>query len=797
MQAQGPTSQIIRFGTFELDRVQGTLSKSGLRVRLQGQPLQILTLLLDQAGQVVTRDEIRQKLWSDQTFVEFDDALNTAMGKLRAALGDAAENPRFIETVPRRGYRFIAPVIHSRPAGAKLEPMVAVPPEVQPASGSDESIAEPASAVSASVPRHGRRNWIVGTATIMVVLAAGVALYQRYHAGGFKPSSGDLVILADFVNTTGEPVFDDALRQALEIGLGQSPSIQIMPERKASVILTQMGHAAEDRMTGKTAIEVCQRAGGKVTIQGSITSLGSVYLIGLAAIRCDNGEPIANEQAQARHKEDVVDALGRVTVQLRTRLGESLPSIQKYNAPLEQATTASLDALNAYSLALLTWDKKGDHDSLPIFKKAVELDPNFAQAHGALATIYYNLGQGDLAREHATKAFELRAHVTQAEKSSIEARYYEYVTGELEKDADVRSLVVQNHPESAGAFNHLGNADQALGHYDQAVDDYRRAQALDPTRGGTHSEMANVLLALNRLEEASTVLADAQKRSLQTEGLLQTNYHVAFLRGDDRAMAQLVQQASSQPETAALLLSEQSNTDAFYGRVKQANESTRKAAILMEQQGDKDSAARYWAQAAIREAEFGDKGVAQEFISNALKLSRNQNVTILAAFFSARVGQVQQAETLSKQLNDQFPQGTYIQKYWLPLIRAEMDMRAGRFSKAVDDLSLLNPPLELSAPAALGMATLYPVYVRGQAYLAAGDGPRAAIEFQKLRDHRTLLANYPLESLALAGLGRAYARAGDSQKARQNYEAFFDLWKDADPAIPFLKELKREHSKLH
>jgi DNA-binding winged helix-turn-helix (wHTH) protein len=419
MQAQGSTTKIIQFGTFELDLVQGTLTKSGLRIRLQGQPLQILTLLLDRAGQIVTREDIRQKLWSDQTFVEFDDALNTAMGKLRSAIGDAAENPRFIETVPRRGYRFIAPVIRSPGLDERPKPMVAIQPETRPEPVSNGASSAPGPTIPVKGRQHGWRLLGFGTAAVLAMLAATISIYQRLHSSGFKPSAGDTVIIADFVNTTGESVFEDALHQALEIGLGQSPSIQIMPERKASVILTQMGHPAEDRMTGKTAFEVCQRAGGKVTIQGSIASLGSVYLIGLAAIRCDNGELIANEQAEARHKEEVVDALGRVTVQLRTRLGESLPSIQKYNAPLEQATTASLDALNTYSLALLTWDKKGDHESLPIFKKAVELDPNFAQAHGALATIYANLGQGDLAREHATKAFELRAHVTQAEKSSI------------------------------------------------------------------------------------------------------------------------------------------------------------------------------------------------------------------------------------------------------------------------------------------------------------------------------------------------------------------------------------------
>jgi DNA-binding winged helix-turn-helix (wHTH) protein/tetratricopeptide (TPR) repeat protein len=796
MQTRGSSSRIVRFGTFEVDLLEGRLTRSGLRVRLQGQPFQILALLLERAGEVVTREEIRQKLWSDQTFVEFDDALNTAVGKLRAAIGDTAENSRFVETVPRRGYRFIAPVTGGPRLELPLDPIPASPTESHPIAVANA----PPFASSLPVPlKRGTRTWrwyAFGSVAALAILAATVANYSRLHSRGFQTNAGDIVIIADFVNTTGESVFDDALRQALEIGLGQSPSIQIMPERRASVMMTQMGRSAEDRMTGKTAIEVCQRAGGKVTIQGSIASLGTVYLIGLAAIRCDNGEPIANEQAQARHKEDVVDALGHVTALLRSRLGESLPSIQKYNAPLEQATTSSLDALNAYGLGLLTWDRKGDRASLPILKKAVELDPNFAQAYGALATIYYNLGQADLAREHATKAYELRAHVTQAERSSIEARYYEFATGELEKEAEARALLAQDYPESAGAFNHLGNADQALGRYEQAAQDYRRALVLDPTRGGTHSDLATVLLALNRIDEASAVLTDASKRSLQTESLLQVNYWVAFLRGDNREMARMLQESSNRPETHALLLAEQSNTEAYYGHFEKASALSSQAATLMEHEGDRATAARYLGQAALREAEIGDSHHSQELISQAEKLSRDPGVITLAALTMARMGKINRAEELCRELNADWPVGTDAQLYWLPVIHAQIELERGRPLKALEDLSSPSAPLEFAAPPPISVATLYPVYIRGEAYLAAHDVPHAAIEFQKLRDHRDSLVNYPLAPLALAQLGRTDTLAGDNQKARQSYHEFFDVWKDADPTIQALKESRAEYSKL-
>ncbi|MGA2534380.1 MAG: winged helix-turn-helix domain-containing protein [Terracidiphilus sp.] len=796
MPTQGSTSRIVRFGTFEVDLLEGRLTKSGLRVRLQGQPFQILALLLERPGEVVTREEIRQKLWSEQTFVEFDDALNTAVGKLRAAIGDTADNPRFVETVPRRGYRFIAPVTGPPRLELRLDPIPSAPSETPPIAVANAAQPVPGLPAPVATNKPMWRWYAFGSVAVLAIVAATIGIYTRIHSRGFQTNAGDTVIVADFVNTTGETVFDDALRQALEIGLEQSPSIQIMPERKASFIMTEMGRSAEDRMTGKTAIEVCQRAGGKVTIQGSIASLGTVYLIGLAAIRCDNGEPIANEQAQARHKEQVVDVLGHVTAQLRSRLGESLPSIQKYNAPLDQATTSSLDALNAYGLGLVTWDKKGDRASLPILKKAVELDPNFAQAYGALATIYYNLGQADLARENATKAYELRAHVTQAERSSIEARYFEFVTGELEKEAEVRSLLVENYPESAGALNHVGNADEALGRYDQAVEDYRRALAVDPTRGGTHSDLATVLLALNRIDEASAVLADANKRSLQTEALLQVNYWVAFLRGNNSEMARLLQESSNRPETQALLLAEESNTEAYYGHLEKASALSSQAATLMEHEGDRPSAARYLGQAALREAEIGDARRSQELISRAQRLSHESGVVTLAALTMARLGNIRQAEELCRELNAEWPAGTYAQKYWLPVIKAQIELGRRKPLKALEELSSPSAPLEFAAPPPISVATLYPAYIRGQAYLAAHDVGHAAIEFQKLRDHRDSLANYPLGPLALAQLGRTYTLAGDNQKARQSYREFFDVWKDADPRIQALKESKAEYSKL-
>jgi len=785
--------RIICFGSFEVDLAEGRLTKAGIRIRLQEQPFQILALLLVRPGQLVTREEIRQKLWSDETFVEFDDALNTAVRKLRAALGDSADNPRFLETVPRRGYRFVAPV--SVPAETQINQSPAQPTsaEAPVPSGSDVAQVEVHQPPLALRKTGWRRLTLSIAAALLVAAATGI--YWRLRHPAFQVTSKDTIVLADFVNTTGEAVLDDALRQGLEVGLEQSPLVRVLSDRKAAVILKQMGRSPDERMAGRTAIEVCQRTGAKLTVQGSIASLGTTYLIGLAAIRCDNGEPIANEQVAVKRKEDVVNALGQATAHLRDRLGESLPSIQKYNAPLEQATTPSLEALNTYGMALSTWDRKGNQDSLPLFKRAVELDPNFAMAHSALATIYHNLGESELAREYTTKAYDLRDRVTETERASIEGRYYSYVTGELEKAVQVYALLIQNYPDSPNAYNHLGDAEQHLGHYESSAERFRVAQRLDPTRAHTYAALAADLLALNRVDEAATVLTDAGKRGLRTDSLLRVSYWIAFLRNDNAEMRRILLLSPDIPGAQSILLLEQADTEADYGHLEQADDLSRVAAKLIEHDGNKEAAADCLAQAALREAEVGNSKRAQAFLSPSQKLSDGPETLTLAALVVARLGDLKHAEALSAELDKQWPAGTFIQRYWLPIIRAEIDIQQGRSSKAIDDLAVATP-LELAGPSALPVATIYPAYVRGQAYLAAGDGKRASAEFQKLTDHAGLVLNFPLGALAHLGLARAYNRSGDLEKARQAYQDFLTLWKEADPHIPILKEAKAEYAKL-
>ncbi len=771
--------RIVRFGCFEVDLEGRRLTKSGIRIKLQGQPFQVLTLLLERPGQLVTRDEIRQKLWTGDTFVEFDDGLNTAVGKLRAALGDPAENPRFVETVPRRGYRFVAPV--------------SLPVDGQVSSSVTGSIAEPATAPSTPVVVRPRQTSLAWTGILILLLLAAVGVYLRVRRSAFYVTAKDTIVLADFANTTGDGVFDDALKQGLEVSLAQSPSLNIVSDRKVASILKQMGHAPDDRLTGAVALEACQRLGGKVSVQGSISSLGTSYLIGLAAIRCDTGNPIALEQVEAHRKEDVVDSLGSVTARLRARLGESLPSIQKYNAPLEQATTPSLDALKAYSQALSTWDRAGDQVSIPFFKRAIELDPSFAMAYGGLGAIYHNRNEAELARVNATKAYGLRDRVTEAERISIESRYFLYVTGDLEKAAQVYELAVQNYPQSAGAFNHLGTTYAELARYDKASDALQAALRLDASRATTYSNLATDLMAQNRFDEADAVLAEADRRKFQTDSLLQVKYWRAFLRGDNAEMQQLLLNAADVPGAQSLLLTEQANTEAYYGHFERAGEIARVAAEQMEHDGFGESAADCLAVAAVREAEVGSAG-ARDFITRAGKLARGRDVLALTALVAARLGELKPAETQSAALDKQYPSDTVMQQYWLPTIRAAMDLRQGKSLSAIGRLKVA-VSIEEAVPS-FSVATLYPAYIRGQAYLAVGDSSNAITEFRKFTDRSGLILNFPLAALARLQLARAYARANDSARARQAYQDFLQLWKDADPDIALFRQARLEYASL-
>jgi DNA-binding winged helix-turn-helix (wHTH) protein/Tfp pilus assembly protein PilF len=783
---------VYRFGIFEVSAESRELFRHGHRVKLQDQPFELLLLLLENAGRVVDREEIRQRLWPENTFVDFGQSLSTAVTKLRQALGDETNNPRFIETRPRQGYRFIAPVMRiERPEDSRADPQAE--PSATPA-----TVAEPAHIPGGkATPLWRRKRVWVRAGVVSAVLAATAALgrygYLRQHQ--FAIAARDTVVLADFENTTGEPIFNDTLRQGLIVGLAQSPLIHILSDRSAAVVFKQMGHTADDRITGRSALELCRRVGGKVTIQGSISSLGASYLVGLAAIRCDTGRPITVEQVQASQKEGVIDALGKATSRLRARLGESLPSIQKYNAPLEQATTSSLEALNAYSKALTTWDNQGDLASVPYFQKAIELDPKFAAAYGSLATVYNNLGRAELAREYTAKAYSLRDRVTQSERGSIDARYYLYVTQELDKAEQTYEQMARDYPDSAGSFNHLGTTEQRLGRDEEAVDAFRRAVAIDGTRATTYANLASSLIELNRADEAAPVLDAAEKRGLHTDYLLQVEYRLAFIKNDQAGMDRLLRESADVPGARSLLLFEQANVEAYRGHLRKAAALTRSAADQALHDGDKASAADGLAEGAINEAEVGLIPEARALLGQARKIDNSQEITILGAVVEAEAGDSKAALAVADSLDKEYPHGTAIQNYWLPIIRSKVELQRGRPAGAAG-LPFSAGFLIPVAADEFSLSTVYPYYLRGQVYLSQKDGNKAGEEFQKLLDRPGETNGVLLGALARLGRARAYSIAGQDSKARDEYRQFLDLWKSADAEVPILRQAREESAAM-
>ena len=653
------------------------------------------------------------------------------------------------------------------------------------------AVASSAMAVSEAPDGQFAKLWKIAVPVLLVAVLVSGGIYYRSHKS--KPLTGkDTIVLADFVNTTGDAVFDDTLKTALSVSLRQSPFLNVLSDSQATKTLQLMSRPADTKLTPEVARDLCRRAGSKAYLAGSIGSLGSEYVLGLKAVNCQNGDTLAEEQATAASKEKVLEALGGAASKLRSELGESLATVQKFDVPLEQATTSSLDAFNAYSTALATWDKQGDRASLPLFQKALDLDPNFAMAYGGIATIYHNLGEDDLARSNTTKAYELRDRVTESEKVSIEARYYLYVTGEEEKAAQVYEMLARNYPEKPGIPNHLAPIYGDLGLHDKAVETFRTAIRLDPTRANAYADFATALLAAGHVDEARAVLAEADKRQFQTDVLLQANYLLAFVSSDNAEMQRVLARAPNVSGARSLLLYEQAKTEAYYGHFKKARNLSQMAGDLTLHEGNKESTASWLAAAAVREAEVGFVSQARRYLAQAEKMSEGKDVQVLGTVLAARIADLQQAQKQSEELDKKYPLDTFVQKYWLPVIRAALDLRQRSASKAVDDLESATA-IELGDSYPL---PLYPPYVRGQAYLVTGDASKAAAEFQKLLDHPGIVLNSPLGPLAHLGQARAFARGGDSAKARDAYRDFLGLWKDADPDIPILKQAQAEYAKL-
>ena len=675
-------------------------------------------------------------------------------------------------------------------------------PPAAPASGSAPAVVAASSSAVApvtSTPAAGRsRLWKVLVPAVVALIAGLVAVGLYLRSRSATPAAKatpltekDTVVLADFDNKTGDTVFDDALKQALAVELGQSPFLNVLSDRKVSETLGMMGRPKGERITADVGRELCLRTGSKAVLGGTISTLGSHYLLDLSAVACGTGDTLAKEQGEATSKEDVLKALSRSSSSLRTKLGESLPSVQKFDVPVE-ATTSSLEALKNYSMGITMSREKGDAPSIPFLKRAIELDPNFPMAYSTLSVVYGNLSQRSLALEYATKAYQLRDRVSEREKLRITATYFN-ATGEIDKEAQTYQLWTANYPRDVPPHNNLANDYANMGQYEKALVEYQEALRLRSDVVG-YSNLGGIYLNLNRLEEAKATLDQAFAHKLDSGSLRANIYALAFLRGDSAQMEQQVAWGAGKPGDEDPLLSAQSDTEAYYGRMSKARDFSRRAVDSAVRADSRETAASWQVNAALREAEVGNAASARQGVTSALALSPGRDVKVAAALALARGGDVLRAKALAEELEKNYPTYTMLKLYWLPTIHAAIELNQSNSSQAIVDL-------EAAAPYEMGGAGgfinyVYPAYVRGQAYLLAHNGTAAAAEFQKLLDHRGIVGNFVTGSLAHLQIGRAYAMAGDTAKAKAAYQDFFALWKDADPDIPILKEAKMEYAKL-
>ena len=650
-------------------------------------------------------------------------------------------------------------------------------------------------------PRDGsRRRWFAAAAVVIIAMVAGGLYWIRSHKTPAKFTNKDSIVLADFDNATGDALFDDTLKQGLSVQIEQAPFLYLLSDIKVNATLKLMGRAAGDRLTPEVTREVCLRTASTAMLTGSIARLGSQYVIGLKVVSCNNGDVLAEAQEQAAGKEAVLKALDAAAISLRSRLGESLSSVQKYATPLEEASTPSLEALKAYSLGVKTQFAKGDTAALPFFKRAVELDPNFASAYSNLSVYYNNLNQAGRAAENARKAYELREKVSEWERFSIEANYYLGATGELEKAAQVYELWQQSYPRDNAPFIGLAFISGSLGNWERGLQESRDAMHREPNDEINYVNLGNAYVSLNRLGEAEAVFKQAEDRNLESEFLLGSRYQLAFLKGDAPRMAELASASRGKGGTEDVMLAEQADTLAWYGKLKEASELSRRAMDSAEHNDAGETAATYQAAAALHEVESGNWKAALANAHAAVKLGpTNRDVRAMAALAMARAGDTRGAETLAAELNKIFPLDTLIQRYWLPTIRAAVAVEHNNPNRAVEQLKDASA-IELGIPTGLNVY-LCPVYLRGEAYLMLHDGNAAAAEFQKFIDHYGLVGNFPWGALARLGLARAYAldAAKDPaarDKARTAYRNFLILWKDADPNIPIYKQAKAEYRKL-
>ncbi len=658
-----------------------------------------------------------------------------------------------------------------------------------------------APADAASVPRGSFpvRRTAIAAAVAIAILGAVLALWLHRLRAVRALTEKDTIVLADFTNTTGDPVFDGALRQGLAVQLEQSPFLSLVSDERIQHVLHLMGRSADARLTPQVAQEICERTGSAAVLEGSIASLGSQYVLGLRATTCGTGDILDEEQAQVPRKEDVLGALGRIASRFRARVGESLATVQRYDTPLAEATTGSLDALKAYSAGLAALRAGGSASALPFFERAVEIDPIFAMAHAWLGRVYGDVGESARSAASTRRAYELRERASDAERFFIVASYEMQVTGNLERAQQVLESWIRTYPREPNSHALLGGlVYPCFGEFEKAVAEETQAIELDPDFALPYSALGYAYLGEGRFDEASRALDRAAARKLTIPDFVVLSYLIAFLKGDRAEMERQVALAKGNVGLEDWMANQQAFALAYVGRRREAAKMSAEAVELARQAGQRERAALYLAGEAVGDGFLGAVADAKQGAAAALALSRGRDVEYGAAVALALAGDVPGAQALADDLEKRFPEGTSVRLSYLPVLRAMNALKRGDLSGALRELEAA-APYEIGSPVSSLFAifgSLYPVYVRGETYLAAHRGEEAAAEFRKILDHRGVVMNDPVGALARLGLARAYAVAGDAGRARAAYRDFLDLWRDADPDLVPLEAARAESEKL-
>jgi eukaryotic-like serine/threonine-protein kinase len=773
---------LYEFGPYRIDPAKRLLLRGEESVQLPSKVFETLLVLVQHSEEVVSKDDLLKTVWPD-SFVE-ESNLSQSIFLLRKALGETAQDHRYIVTIPGRGYRFTENV---RLVAADEADLI-VESHSQSRVTVEETEPAPEEGKSVSFLRPHKRpwSWILPIAALLLVVS-GLLLHRP------RPTTlgaGDLVLVSDFVNTTGEPVFDGSLKKALTVKLGESPYFNVVLDSATRRTLSLMGRSPDERVVPPVAREVCQREGAKVVVGGSILNVGDKYALNLDATNCLTGANLAHQEVEALNKEQVLNKLGNAIPALRRQLGESLGSIQKFDTPIEQATTKSLPALKAYTSGDEKRAQGQEVESIPFYKMAIELDPDFAIAYARLAAVHTNLQQPDLGDEYLQKAFERRERVSEKEKFYIQAHYYADVTKEIDKEIETYELWAEVYPHDLIPFNNLSNEYVRIGQPDKAIEAGQKALRLNPEHASPYTVLGRAYLRATRIAEAKAICEKAIAQKLDSWGTHQILYFIAVVEDDEVAMHREIDWFKGKP-LESLNTYDQASATLSRGQLRRSRELFERARALALQQGLKEQAASIAADQARFEADMGNGREARELADLAVRMVPNSaEIKAVVALAVARAADFQRAGTLANQVSKQPFLGTELKFEIFPCIRAAMASGRGKPSAAVEQLRPAGP-YDLGTVAD-GVA----MYYRGSAYLALQFGKEAAAQFQEVLNNQGIVPTSIYWPLAHLGLARAYAMTGDDDKSLSQYREFLTLWKNADPDLRILKQAQAEYATL-